>query len=299
MKYIRLHSQCFSIFFVITFIFTLNNVISAQEAAKITEISTPKTEKQVDVGGRKLHSSVYGKGSPTVVLISGFGAPQIYWNSVIPSLAEQTTVLTYDRAGIGKSEIGDIPTHGKQAAKDLHSLLEKLDLPKPYIVIGHSYGGSIARLFTAMYPDDIGGIILEDAGHEDTLENQRKILKGEDLKKLEEMVARFSPPDRPKTERDYRHITSEQVKNSKPMPIVPYIVLTAGDRSKGMPPIFSKEANQAMVDLGIELQKKLAALIPGGKHIIVEGAGHNLHVEKPEALIKPITNMIEQVRENR
>ena len=98
-------------------------------------------ESMIDVGGRKLHCCVYGSGSPTVVLVSGLEAPQVYWNPVIPDLAAKTTVLTYDRAGIGKSEIGDLPTHGEQSARDLHVLLDKLGLPKPYILVGHSYGG--------------------------------------------------------------------------------------------------------------------------------------------------------------
>ena len=269
---------------------------SLQEEFQNQDITTPKTEKTIDVGGRNLHSCVYGKGSPTVVLVSGFGAPQTYWNSVILDLAAQTTVLTYDRAGIGKSEIGELPTHGKQAAADLHMLLDKLNLPKPYIVIGYSYGGSVVRLFASMYPDDIGGIILEDSQHEDILEEQRKILEGKDLEQLEEMVSRFATPDNPKTEGDYRYITMEQVKNSTPLPQVPFVVLTAGDRLKGMPPIFSEKANKKMAELGIEMQKKLAAMIPGGKHVIVDDVGHNIHLEKPDALITPVTEMIKEVR---
>jgi pimeloyl-ACP methyl ester carboxylesterase len=269
---------------------------SPQEAFQNQDITTPKTEKMIDVGGRSLHCCVYGKGSPTVALVSGFGAPQAYWNPVIPDLAAQTTVLTYDRAGIGKSEIGELPTHGKQAATDLHTLLNKLNLPKPYIIIGHSYGGSVVRLFASMYPDDIGGIILEDSQHEGILEAQRKILKGKDLEQLEEMVSRFATPDNPKTEGDYRFITMEQMKNSKPLPQVPFVVLTAGDRSKNMPPIFSDEANKKLEELGIELQKKLVAMIPGGKHIIVDDVGHNMHLEKPEALITPVIEMIKEVR---
>ena len=275
---------------------SLERNVSPQEAFHNEDITTPKTEKMIDVGGRSLHSCVYGKSSPTVVLVSGFGAPQAYWNPVVPDLAAQTTVLTYDRAGIGKSEIGELPTHGKQAATDLHTLLNKLNLPKPYIVIGHSYGGSVVRLFASMYPDDIGGIILEDSSHEAILEEQRKILKGKDLELLEEMVSKFPTPDNPKTEGDYRYITMEQVKNSKSLPQVPFVVLTAGDRSKGMPPIFSDEANKKMAELGIEMQKKLVVMIPGGKHIIVDDVGHNMHLEKPEALITPVIEMIKEVR---
>ncbi len=304
MKNARLHWRCpaVTVAFAIIVIFikaAANPSVSSelsQESVRIPDISTPKTEKIVDVGGRSLDCCVYGNSSPTVVLVSGFGAPQTYWNSVVPALAAQTTVLTYDRAGIGKSEIGALPAHGQRAAADLHTLLDKLNLPKPYILVGHSYGGSVVRLFASMYPDDLGGLILEDAQHEDVLEEQRKILKGRDLEQLEEMVLKFAPPDHPKTEGDYRYITTDQVKNSKPLPQVPFVVLTAGDRSKGMPPVFSEEASSKMAELGMKLQKKLVALIPGGKHIIVEDVGHNIHVEKPEALIGPVTEMINEVR---
>ena len=272
---------------------------SPQEQTRIPEISTPKTENMIDVGGRKLHCFVYGKGSPTVVLVSGFGAPQAYWNSVIPDLAAKTTVVTFDRAGIGKSEIGNLPTHGEQAAKDLHVLLEKLDVPKPYLLVGHSYGGIVVRLFASMYPDVMGGLILEDAQHEDVLNEQRKILTGNDLEALEQMVARFSTPENPKTEADYRNITTEQVRKSKPLPHIPFIVLTAGDRSKAMPPMFSDEAKEKIAKLGLEMQQKLVALIPGGRHILVEGVGHNIHAEKPEALINPVVEMIKEVREKK
>lgn len=66
-----------------------------------------------------------------------------------------------------------------------------------------------------MYLEDAGGMVLEDTQHEDILEEQRKILKSKDLEILEEMVARFSTPDNPKTEADYRNITMEQLRNSK------------------------------------------------------------------------------------
>jgi len=270
---------------------------SPQEQIRIPEISTPKIENMIDVGGRKLDCCVYGKGSPTVVLVSGFEAPQAYWNSVIPDLAAKTTVVTYDRAGIGKSEIGDLPTHGEQSAKDLQALLDKLGVPRPYILVGHSYGGSVVRLFASMYPDDMGGLILEDTQHEDVLNELRKILKGKDLEAFEQLVVdRFSAPENPKTEGDYRNITREQVRKSKPLPRIPFVILTSADRAKAMGPMFSDKAIEEMVKSDSALNKKLAALIPGGREIIVEGTGHNIHVDKPEALIAPVVEIIREVR---
>ena len=262
----------------------------------IPDISTEKSEKMIDVGGRKLHSYIYGKGSPTVVLVSGFNAPQAYWNSVVPDLAALTTVVTYDRAGYGKSEKGDLPVHGKQTAKDLHILLENLKVPKPYILVGHSYGGRIVRLFSSMYPEDMGGLILEDTSHEDVLAEQMKILKGRDLEMLKEMTSGRRTQSKPKTESDYMFITMGQVRDSDPLPRIPYTVLTAGNRSGAVPPMFSKEAKKTIIELGFKLQKKLVELIPGGKHIIVEGIGHNMHLEKPDVLIDPVIKMVKDIR---
>ena len=101
---------------------------TSREQTQIPEISTPRVENMIDVGGRKLHCFVYGKGSPTVVLVSGLEILQDNWNPVVPELAAKTTVVTYDRAGLGKSELGGLPTDGERAAKDLHVLLEKLGL---------------------------------------------------------------------------------------------------------------------------------------------------------------------------
>lgn len=270
---------------------------SPQEDIKIPEIATPKIENMIDVGGRKLHCCVYGSGSPTVVLVSGLGAPQEYWNSVVPDLAAKTTVVTYDRAGVGKSELGDLPAHGEQSAKDLRALLDKLAVPGPYILVGHSYGGSVVRLFASMYPDGMGGLILEDTQHEDVLDELRRILKGKDLESFEQNVAAaFNSPEDPKTEDDYRNITREQVRNSKPLPRIPLVVLTSAGRAKAMQPLFSDEAIEEIGRSDLALNRKLAALIPGGRHIIVEGAGHNIHIDKPEALITPVVGMIRGAR---
>ena len=273
---------------------------SSQEYMRIPEITTPKIENMIDVGGRKLHCCVYGNGAPTVVLVSGFEAPQEYWNSVIPDLAAKTTVVTYDRAGVGKSEIGRLPAHGEQSAKDLRVLLERLGVPKPYILVGHSYGGSVVRLFASLNPDDMGGLILEDTQHEDVLNELRKILKGKDLEALEQLVvASFSAPENPKTEADYRNMTREQVKQSQPLPRIPFVVLTSPDRAKAMQPMFSDVAIEKLEELDGALNNKLAALIPGGRLIIVAGAGHHIHVDKPAALIAPVMEMIEDVRAKR
>jgi pimeloyl-ACP methyl ester carboxylesterase len=144
----------------------------------------------------------------------------------------------------------------------------------------------------------MGGLILEDTQHEDVLIELRKILKGKDLEAFEQLVVdMFSAPENPKTEGDYRNMTREQVRKSRPLPRIPFVVLTSPDRAKAMGPMFSDEAIEEMAKSDSALNKKLAALIPGGRQIIVEGAGHNIHMDKPEALIAPVVEMIKRVRE--
>jgi pimeloyl-ACP methyl ester carboxylesterase len=147
-----------------------------------------------------------------------------------------------------------------------------------------------------MYPDDVGGLILEDTQHEDVLQEERKVLKGKDLRMLEDMVAMMKGRDPPVTEIDYIYITTEQVRNSGPLPEIPFVVISSGKRLKSAPREFSEEGRVVLAKLNTELQQRLVNLIPGGRHIIVEDVGHNIHVEKPDALIVPVLDMVEELR---
>jgi len=269
------------------------------EYQRVSVSDKTSREQLVDVEGRKISCTIYGQGAPTVVLISGFRAEQSYWNPVIPRLIEKATIITYDRPGVGKSEKGDLPLHARQSAKDLSVLLKKTGVPKPYIIVGHSIGTSIARLFTSMYPKDVGGLILEDGSHESLLDEQLKILKGEDLKVLQEMASKTRRPENPQNEAEYREETNEQLRTSAPLPHIPYTVITSGERSKSLPPVFSEQARKDLIKLGMDHQQRLVDLIPGGKHIIAEGVGHNIHVEKPEILIDQIIEIINKISASR
>lgn len=268
----------------------------AGQAVVVPNCEFEGTEHLIDVGGRRLHGYVYGEGAPAVVLLSGLNAEQAYWNAVVNDVAGATTVVTYDRAGCGKSEVGELPLHGLQSTRDLHALLAGMGVPGPYVLVGHSYGVGVARLFASAYPQDTGGLILVDGQHEDILDEQRKLLEDEDLERLEEMVAMMESMADESTEIGSSQLTMEQLRSSGPLPEVPFVVITAGKRSMALPPIFSDAARERLTALGLGLQERLAALIPGGRHIVAEGVGHNVQVEKPEVLTVPLLEMIEGVR---
>ena len=126
----------------------------------------PPPGQMVDVGGHRLHLYCTGKGSPTVVLEAAAPGWSLYWSLVQPEVAKVTRVCAYDRAGLGWSERGPSPRTGQRMARELHQLLKRAGISGPYIFVGHSLGGFVARLYREEHPTDIVGMVLVDAGHE-------------------------------------------------------------------------------------------------------------------------------------
>jgi pimeloyl-ACP methyl ester carboxylesterase len=128
--------------------------------------SRPPVGKLVDVGGHRLHIFPTGKGDPTVVLESGGASWSLDWYWVQTEVAKFTSVCSYDRAGFGWSDPGPKPRTSQQIVSELHELLTINGIKKPYILVGHSFGGHTVRLFAKDHPDEVAGIILLDARHE-------------------------------------------------------------------------------------------------------------------------------------
>lgn len=125
----------------------------------------------VDVGGHKLHLLCMGEkqpGQPTVILESGHGAWSNYWRTVQPEIARFARVCVYDRAGFGWSEPGPRPRTPERIVTELHTLLARAGETGPYLLVGHSMGGPLARLFYALYPQEVAGMVWIDSGHENT-----------------------------------------------------------------------------------------------------------------------------------
>ena len=118
----------------------------------------------VDVGGHRLYMHCTGSGSPTVVLVSGLAETSTYWGGwIAPAVAQNTTVCAYDRAGQGRSDPPASPQDGVAVATDLHTLLDRAQIPGPYVLVGHSTGGAYIRVFAARYPDQIAGMVFLDS----------------------------------------------------------------------------------------------------------------------------------------
>jgi pimeloyl-ACP methyl ester carboxylesterase len=112
--------------------------------------------------GRALNLVCSGRGSPTVILESGFGAGAFAWGQVQPVVARKTRVCSYDRAGYGFSDPGPLPRDGAAIARDLDGALRRAGERGPFVIVGHSAGGLYARLFAARRHSEAAGLVLVD-----------------------------------------------------------------------------------------------------------------------------------------
>ncbi|MGH8895134.1 MAG: alpha/beta hydrolase, partial [Actinomycetes bacterium] len=116
-----------------------------------------------DVGGHRLHLDCTGTGSPTVVLENGLSKTSPLWSAITAKVAKTTRVCAYDRSGQGWSGDADGPQDGLAVAADLHTLLARAGETGPYVLAGHSSGGTLAMTYTAQYPAQVAGMVLLDS----------------------------------------------------------------------------------------------------------------------------------------
>jgi pimeloyl-ACP methyl ester carboxylesterase len=122
----------------------------------------PPPGRLVDIGGRRLHLQERGTGSPTVVLEAGIGATSLNWQALQREISRFTRVVSYDRAGLGWSDLPTAPLTMSRLVDDLRTLLRAAQLPPPYILVGHSFGALIVRAYAGRYAGEVAGILLLD-----------------------------------------------------------------------------------------------------------------------------------------
>ncbi len=116
----------------------------------------------LDAGGYCLHIWEMGCGSPAVIFDAALGASCLSWLLVQPEVARFARAVTYDRAGLGWSDLGPEPRTARHIAEELHTLLQTANLPPPYVLVGHSFGGFSAQLFASRFREEVAGLVLVD-----------------------------------------------------------------------------------------------------------------------------------------
>ena len=195
-------------------------------------------------GGRKMYLKCSGRGSPTVVLVGGLRASADDWDvsdkskpTVFTGVGNFTRVCACDRPGTpvgekpSRSDPVPQPTTAKDTVADLHALLSAAGEAGPYVLVGHSYGGLIVRLYASTYPKEVSGLVLVDALSEGLQDAetpqqwpiQRKLIEGD----VREGVAEYPALERIDVDRSF-----SQIRAAPPLGSIPLVVLSA-DRPWG------------------------------------------------------------------
>lgn len=259
----------------------------------------------IQVGSRKLYTEIYGQGKPTVVIEVGStqaGTLDKGWQPVRDALASQTSVLLYDRAGLGRSDPVCLPRSISDFTADLHAVLHSAWIKPPYILVGGSFGGLITTHYAGLYPQEVAGIVLEDSTHPEhdlrTLELLPIEAGGESpalthFRKL--LWQETYEPLSTNEEEGLDFPTSIQEMHAAwDLGDIPLIVLTAGRDE--WEPGFPDDVAARYEQLWLDLQKELAARSTSSTHIIVEESGHCIHVDVPQAVVSAVRRLLQQAR---
>ena len=242
------------------------------------------TLQKVDVGGHNLSLLVGGQGSPAVIFEGGFGAGIASWSTVQKDVAAFARTVSYDRAGLGQSDLGPKPRSAKQIATELHVALDKAGVKPPYVLVGHSFGGIYIRVFADMYPKEVVGMVLIDPSQE----SFNDWLKKNQAARLRESDAEIAKaPEGVRAEGDAVEASYAEARVAKVPPGIPVTVLTAS------------EDDTMAVDaraLWIEKHKEWIATVPGGRHIVVDKSGHFIQAQQPKLVIDTIREAVNQKR---
>ena len=264
----------------------------------MTEVK--QATRTIDMGGRHLVLAECGRGAPAVVLETGLGAESEEWSTAQAILAPLTRTCRYDRAARGASDAAPQPRSALDLVEDLHSLLQRADVAPPYVLVGHSLGGLLVRLFAHRHREQVAALVLVDAMHED---------------QFDVFGSTFPPPQagepagltetREFWTRGWRdwHSTREgldlvascaQARAIVSLGDLPMLVLSAGTfLNQPLVPEAFRPRLQGMWD---ELQQRLARLSTQSTHLLFPKCGHFLQREAPQQVAAAVASMVERLR---
>ena len=297
-----------AIFFRPRICFLVVTFISLFQIAVVTAAEGNNLGGLIDIGGgRKMYLECRGTGSPTVVLISGTRGAHDDWtdlidpknptgvtkpgeSAVFPQVSKFTRVCAYDRPGttLNDNTVTDStpvrqPTTAQQGVADLHALLTAAKEPGPYVLVGHSWGGLIARLFASTYPDEVSGLVLVDPASEFLKSSLTPAQWATYIKATKRLIEPngLEAPDHPRT--------LELLHGTPQVRSMPVIVLTSDKRfdfGAGGPETWTAWRTA---------QDRLSNVL-NAKHVSDTNSGHVIQMEQPQLVVDAIEQVVKAIR---
>jgi pimeloyl-ACP methyl ester carboxylesterase len=246
--------------------------------------------RRVDVGGYALQTRLEGTNQPTVVFLSGLGEPLATWEKVQPGVAAFARTLSYDRGGIGASDPVTGTRTSLDVARELHGLLTRAQLPPPYVLVAHSQAGFHARVFAREYPGKVAGLVLVDVMHPEEIEAMKAAFAagGVTAEQALRQVADAEGMKGALREEFLATVQNADQLGATPLPGVPLAVLSAALPDENE----TAEARQTR----IALNERLAAQVPGGRHILATGSKHHVQWDQPQLVTEAVRQVVASIR---
>jgi pimeloyl-ACP methyl ester carboxylesterase len=243
--------------------------------------------------GHKVYFDCEGKGGPTVVLLSGWGVDSSGWLEVLNESSRMTRSCEYDRYGVGlTARYGALPRQARDAhdqVRELEQLLRNAEIRKPFILVGHSWGGALAQLYAGTH-NDVRAVVLIDSsspGQEAAIAAALPPKKPGESPLLEELrkplnLALENP----------EHLAWQESLNEvgemKSLGNRPVIVITAATTFA--------ELENVMFPVWLKLQNRLATLSSRSVHVLAQMSGHFVQLDQPDLVVAAIRAAVDAVR---
>ena len=223
----------------------------------------------------------FGAGDRTVVFESGFGNDWSSWKPVADEVASDARVFAYSRPGYGRSDPSPDPRDAAHIVDDLRRLLQTRGYAPPYVLVGHSFGGTYMELFAKAHPEDVAGLVLVDPRHRDfTAACEEQGLEGCTIPAA--VVASLPPVQI--AEYQAFASTSDEIQAAGGFGSYPVRVLTA--TAHGFVPEVEALWESLLGSLADEAQN--------GEQMVFSGASHSLHIERPHEVAEVIRNLVSE-----
>jgi pimeloyl-ACP methyl ester carboxylesterase len=280
--------------------------------------------------GRKLSLYCEGQGTPVVMLESGIGPGAWSWRKVQDAIAQTTKSCSYDRAGYWNSPATDGPRDAGAEADDLAALLKAANLPAPYVIVGHSYGGMIARLYAGRHTADLAGLVLVDPSSAHQSQAAASVLpamaafdaatiakaRACSAAQAKDCVLTPPPKDLPPallgwfTAAETPGYAGAMARELEAMPAlssdqldaekknlgtVPFLLLNE-DWGKLAPPGTPAAQSEALSAVWLKMHRDIMDISGNSELRIISGAGHQIQLDRPEAVIQAVTQVVAEAR---
>ena len=270
--------------------------------------------KLYSIGSHRLHIHCVGNGSPAVILDAGLGGISLEWTLVQKFISRETRICAYDRAGYGWSDPGPSPRATDQIVEELHDLLVAAEVPPPYVLVGHSFGGYNVQYFAKVYPELTAGMVLVDASHPEQAERLSDKPITESYSPTGRLITTLHPEhalkhypenlrnqamvlmaSRKAIETQQREFVNYNysgyvVLQSGRLRDIPLVVVTRGQRE------WPDNQNGRLLEQKWQsMQRDLVSLVPDAKQMIAARSGHLIHLEQPEIVVAAIQSVLESL----